>query len=318
MPPRLRFVAQRLVDLLFILVGVSILTFLMIRLVPGDAVQIMLGANVEITPERVEALRAKVGLDRPMAEQYVVWIADLLRGDFGTSLWTGRPVIEEIGAAAVVTVELSVIALLLAVVVAIPLGCLAAYARASWLDVVLRVVTVAGITIPPFWLGIVLLLIVFAVAPGLKTFGYVPFGQDPVTNLQVMALPVLSVALPVIANLVRIVRTAMLDSLGQDYIRTARAKGVGETRVVLVHALRTALIPVVTSIGILTGYLLAGSIVVEKVFTLPGLGRLVVGAIVERNYPLLQTSILLVTATFVAINFLVDLLYTVIDRRIAR
>ena len=179
-------------------------------------------------------------------------------------------------------------------------------------------VTVAGITIPSFWLGIVLLLIVFAVAPGLQTFGYVPFVEDPLGNLQIMALPVLSVALPIVANLVRMVRTAMLDSLGQDYVRTARAKGVGEPRVVLVHALRAALVPVVTSIGILTGYLLAGSIVVEKVFTLPGLGRLVVGAIEERNYPLLQTSILLVTATFVLINFLVDILYTVNDPRIRR
>ncbi len=318
MPAGLRLITQRLIDLLFILFGVSILTFLMIRLIPGDAVQIMLGANAEITPERVEALRAQVGLDRPLVEQYFVWIGDLLTGQFGTSLWTGRPVIEEIGAAAVVTLELSLLALALAIVVAVPLGCLAAYARASWLDVVVRVVTVAGITIPSFWLGIVLLLIVFAVAPGMQTFGYVPFVEDPLGNLQIMALPVLSVALPIVANLVRMVRTAMLDSLGQDYVRTARAKGVGESRVVLVHALRAALVPVVTSIGILTGYLLAGSIVVEKVFTLPGLGRLVVGAIEERNYPLLQTSILLVTATFVLINFLVDILYTVIDPRIRR
>ena len=318
MPAGLRLITQRLIDLLFILFGVSIVTFLMIRLIPGDAVQIMLGANAEITPERIAALRAQVGLDRPMVEQYFVWIGDLLTGQFGTSLWTGRPVIEEIGAAAVVTLELSLLALVLSIVVAVPLGCLAAYARASWLDVVVRVVTVAGITIPSFWLGIVLLLIVFAVAPSLQTFGYVPFVEDPLGNLQIMALPVLSVALPIVANLVRMVRTAMLDSLGQDYIRTARAKGVGESRVVLVHALRAALVPVVTSIGILTGYLLAGSIVVEKVFTLPGLGRLVVGAIEERNYPLLQTSILLVTATFVLINFLVDILYAVIDPRIRR
>ena len=318
MPAGLRLIIQRLIDLLFILFGVSILTFLMIRLIPGDAVQVMLGANAEITPERIEALRAQVGLDRPLVEQYFVWIGDLLTGQFGTSLWTGRPVIEEIGSAAVVTLELSLLALILAIVIAVPLGCLAAYARASWLDVVVRVVTVAGITIPSFWLGIVLLLIVFAVAPGLQTFGYVPFVEDPLGNLQIMALPVLSVALPIVANLVRMVRTAMLDSLGQDYVRTARAKGVGEPGVVLVHALRAALVPVVTSIGILTGYLLAGSIVVEKVFTLPGLGRLVVGAIEERNYPLLQTSILLVTATFVLINFLVDILYTVIDPRIRR
>ena len=166
MPSGLRLVVQRLSDLLFILFGVSVLSFLMIRLVPGDAVQIMLGANAEITPERVEALRAQVGLDRPMVEQYFVWIGDLLTGDFGTSLWTGRPVIEEIGNAAVVTLELSLLALALAVVVAVPLGCLAAYARASWLDVVVRVVTVAGITIPSFWLGIVLLLIVFGLAEG--------------------------------------------------------------------------------------------------------------------------------------------------------
>ena len=318
MPMRVQFFAQRLLDLAIILFGVSIITFLMIRLVPGDAVQIMLGANTEITPERVAALRQQVGLDRPMVEQYLGWIAGLFQGDFGTSLWTGRPVIEEIGAAAVVTVQLSVMALILAIVIAIPLGCLAAYTRASWVDVVLRVVTVAGITIPPFWLGIVLLLVVFAIAPDMRTFGYVPFGEDPWGNLETMLLPVISVALPIVANLVRMVRTAMLDSLGQDYVRTARAKGVGEPTVVFVHALRTALIPVVTSIGILAGYLLAGSIVVEKVFTLPGLGRLVVGAIEERNYPLLQSSILLVTATFVAINLVIDMIYAVIDPRVGR
>jgi peptide/nickel transport system permease protein len=177
-------------------------------------------------------------------------------------------------------------------------------------------VAIAGLTIPSFWLGIVLIILIATYAPGFSSLGYVPFTQDPVGNLQRMVLPALALALPILANLSRLVRSAMLDALGQDYIRTARAKGASERLVVYKHALRNALIPFITSVGIMTGYLLGGAIVVEQVFAIPGLGRLILGAIAERNYPLIQATILVVTVGFVLVNFLVDVLYGLIDPRV--
>ena len=168
---------------------------------------------------------------------------------------------------------------------------------------------------PSFWLGIVLIYLFYNLAPGFQAVGYVPFREDPLGNLSRMLLPTLSLALPILAGLSRILRTAMLDALGQDYVRTARGKGVGEFAVVFRHALRNALIPFVTAVGIIAGYLFGGTIVVEQVFALPGLGRLMVGAIAERNYPLIQAAILLATATFVLVNFVVDLVYVAIDPR---
>jgi peptide/nickel transport system permease protein len=312
----LRLLSQRLLDLLIVLWGVSALVFLMIRFIPGDAVQIMLGANVEITPERMQALYEKIGLHRPMLEQYFRWIGGALVGDFGTSLWTGAPVGEEITARLGVTFELLLLSLGLAVALAIPAGCLMAYVRRSTSDYIVRVITIIGVTIPSFWLGIVLILAAYKLAPGFASLGYVPFFEDPLGNLSRMVLPTISLALPILASLSRIMRSAMLDALGQDYIRTARAKGVSERVVIFRHALRNALIPFVTAVGITAGYLFGGAIIVEQVFALPGLGRLIIGAISERNYPLIQATILLVTSGFVVINFLVDMLYFAIDPRV--
>jgi peptide/nickel transport system permease protein len=311
-----RLLLARLADLLLVLFGVSVVVFLMIRLIPGDAVAIMLGANTEVTPERMAALRARVGLDQPVLVQYGRWAGAALTGDLGTSLWTGRPVAREILDHVGPTLELTFLALTLGAGLSVPLGCLMAQARGKGADVVLRVAAIAGLTIPSFWLGIVLILGVARIAPGFASLGYVPFREDPLGNLQRMALPALALALPILANLSRLVRSAMLDALGQDYVRTARAKGAGETRVVYKHALRNALIPFVTSVGIMAGYLLGGAIVVEQVFAVPGLGRLILGAIAERNYPLIQATILVVTAAFVLLNFAVDLLYLAIDPRV--
>jgi peptide/nickel transport system permease protein len=311
-----RALLNRLTDLAVVLFGVSIIVFLMIRMIPGDAVAIMLGANTEITPDRIAELRARVGLDRPLVEQYLHWASAALRGDFGTSLWTGRPVAGEILVHLGPTVELTLLALTLGAGLAVPLGCVMAQTRGRKADVFMRVGAIAGLTIPSFWLGIVLILVLSQLAPRFASLGYVPFTEDPVGNLQRMILPAVSLGLPILANLSRLVRSAMLDALGQDYIRTARSKGAGERLVVYKHALRNALIPFVTSVGILTGYLLGGAIVVEQVFAIPGLGRLILGAIAERNYPLIQATLLVVTVGFVLVNFLVDLLYIVIDPRV--
>jgi peptide/nickel transport system permease protein len=193
-----------------------------------------------------------------------------------------------------------------------------AISRGSFSEIIIRITAIAGLTIPSFWLGIVSIFLVAKFYPGFIALGYVPFFESPSENLKRMILPVFTLSLPMIANLSRLVRSAMLDALSQHYIRTAKAKGASQFSVVFKHALRNALIPYITSVGVSVGYLLGGSIVIEQVFAIPGLGRLVLGAISERNYPLLQSSILVMTAAFVLINFLVDILYAVIDPRVSK
>jgi len=284
--------------------------------VPGDAVTIMLGANTEVTPERVAELRARLGLDQPLVAQYFHWLTSVLRGDFGLSLWTRRPVLEEIGANIAPTIELTFMALLFGATLALPLGVAMARLRGRAWEIALQISSVVGLTVPSFWLGIMMILALALLAPQLQMLGYVPFLEDPLGNLARLVLPALALALPILANLSRLLRSAMLDVLQQDYIRAARAKGVSERSILYRHALRNALIPYVTSVGIMTGYLLSGAIVVEQVFAIPGIGRLLLGAIAERNYPLLQATILLVTLVFVGMNFAVDLVYALIDPRL--
>lgn len=306
---------SRFAQLVFVVFGVSVLTFLMIRLVPGDAVAIILGDEANVDPARIALLRHQLGLDHSLPVQYFLWLWQMLHGDFGTSVSTGEPVISEIAGRVGVTVELTALGLLLAVVLAIPAGCLMAAFRSSTADYVVRIGSIIGITVPSFWLATMLLYGTSALLPDAQVVGWVPFFDDPWGNLQRMVLPVIALSLPVLAALARTLRAAMLESLRQDYVRTARAKGLDEWHVIFRHALRNALIPFVTQAGILAGYLFGGSVVIEQVFALPGLGRLMVGAIAERNYPLIQAAILLSTTTFVVINFLVDSLYAVIDPR---
>lgn len=313
---RRAFLTNRLIDLVFVLFGVSIVAFLLIRLVPGDAVAIMLGANTEVTPERIAELRARIGLDQPMIVQYAHWIAAVLQGDFGLSLWTKRPVISEIAANLPPTIELALLALIFGSTLALPLGVMMAKMRGRGFEIALQIGSVAGLTVPSFWLGIMMILLLTAITPQLQMLGYVPFFEDPLGNIGRLILPAFALALPILANLSRLVRSAMLDVLQQDFIRAARAKGVSERSILYKHALRNALIPFVTSVGIMTGYLLSGAIVVEQVFAIPGIGRLLLGAIAERNYPLLQATILLVTFVFVGVNFVVDLVYAFIDPRV--
>lgn len=313
-----RFLISRIIDLVVVLFGVSIIVFLMIRLIPGDAVAIMLGANTEITPERMAELERRVGLDKPIPVQYFNWITAAFQGDLGTSLWTGRPVTEEITANMWPTIQLTFMSLCIGTGLSIPLGCFMAEARGKSAEVAVRIGAIAGLTIPSFWLGILAIFLIAKIAPTFPSLGYVPFNEDPVGNMQRMLLPATALALPMLAELSRLVRSAMLDALGQDYIRTAKAKGASRNLIIYKHALRNALIPFITSVGVSAGYLLGGTIVIEQVFAIPGLGRLVLGAISERNYPLVQATILVLTATFVVVNFLVDLLYAKIDPRVSR
>jgi len=314
----MRFLAHRFIDLAFVLFGISIFVFLMIRLIPGDAVAVMLGANTEITPERVAQLERRLGLDKPIFEQYIFWIGNVLKGDLGTSIWTGRPVAQEIAANFWPTIELTLLSVFFGSVFAIPIGCFMAEARGKFSEIIVRTLAIAGLTVPSFWLGIVAIYITATLLPSVSFLGYVPFWENPFENLKRMILPVLALSLPMLANLSRLIRSAMLDAVKQEYIRTAVAKGAARRRVVYVHALRNALIPFTTAVGVSIGYLLGGAIVIEQVFAIPGLGQLVLGAIAERNYPLVQSSILVLTLIFVLVNFLVDILYAIIDPRVTQ
>lgn len=311
-----QYTLRRLLDLVFVLLGVSVLVFLMVRFIPGDAVAIMLGANTDITPERVDALRRQIGLDLPVYEQYWNWLTSALRGDLGTSIWTGTPVSQEILARLPATFEITFLALVLALILSFPLGVLAARARGTSGDVVVRVIAIIGLTLPSFWVGVLLLYFFSIYLPAWPAIGYVPFTSDPWGNLARVALPTVAVSLPMVAGLTRILRSSLLEVLSSDYVRTARAKGVGERGMLYKHALRNAMIPMVTVIGVQLGYLLSGVVVIEQVFAIPGVGRLMVGAINERNYPLLQGVVLIVTGVFVLINLLVDLTYAWIDPRV--
>jgi peptide/nickel transport system permease protein len=310
-----RVLLRRGGDLLFVSFGVSVVSFLMIRLIPGDAVQLMLGANAEVTQAQIDALRHDLGLDQSFVRQYIGWLGRLLHGDFGNSLSTGRPVLTEIAAAAGVTVELTVLGLAAALLLSIPLGCAMAALRSPAASLAMRLLSIVGITVPSFWLGIMLLYGVSELAPGWTVVGWRDLTADPAGNLRRVLLPATSIALPVVASLARVLRAAMSDALHQDYVRTARAKGLPEHVVLLRHALRNALIPFVTQAGIMAGYLFAGSVVVEQVFALPGMGRLMVGAIADRDYALVQAAIMLATLVFVCVNMAVDLLYAALDPR---
>jgi peptide/nickel transport system permease protein len=299
-----------------VLFGVSILIFLMLRLIPGDAVMIMLGANTDITPERVEALRRSLGLHLPWYQQYLQWLAGVVQGDLGRSIWTGRPVLEEIVGRLPVTLQLSGLALGVALLLAFPIGILSASLRGSFAEVSIRLLAILGLTLPSFWVGVLLLYGASIYLPQWPTIGYVPFAEDPRGNLARLVLPVVAVSLPMIAGLSRILRSSLLEVLSLDYVRTGKAKGLSRRVLLYKHALRNALIPVVTVIGVQTGYLLSGVVVIEQVFAIPGIGRLIIGAISERNYPLVQGVILVITAFFVIINMLVDFAYAWIDPRV--
>ncbi len=309
---------KRGLELLTIAFGVSVLTFLMIHLIPGDAVQDMLGANAETSPAQIGALRQKLGLDQPLLLQYLHWAASALRGDLGTSIWTGTPVLAEIAPRLGVTFELTLLALAVAAGLAIPLGCLIATASTGWASALTRLLSIVGLTMPSFWLGTMLLYAVAALLPDADLLGWVPFADDPAGHVRRLILPVIALALPAMAAFARVLRAAMIEVLRQDYIRTAHAKGLAKPAVVLIHALRNALLPFLTSVGIMAGYLFGGSVVIEQVFAIPGLGRLMLGAIAERNYPLVQASILLATLIFVCVNALVDILYAAADPRLRR
>ena len=311
-----RYLAGRLLLLVPVLVGVSIVIFLVLHLSPGDPAEIMLGSQA--TREDLARLRADMGLTEPLPVQYVHWLHHVLRGDLGRSLWMKRPVLPEVLGRLRATLLLTGTALVLSTVGGVALGVASARWPRSLLDRLSAVASLFGASMPSFWLGIVL-MVIFALRLGwLPASGmFAPYGGGGPLDLALhLALPALTLAAASVTIIARLTRSTMLDTLGQDYVRTARAKGVGEGGVVLRHGLKNALIPIVTVVGVQAGYLLGGAVLTETVFAWPGVGTLMVQGILARDFPLVQGCVLVVALAFALINLGVDLLYAWLDPRI--
>ena len=311
-----RYVARRLLLLVPVLVGVSIVIFMVLHLTPGDPAEVMLGSQA--TREDLERLRADLGLNEPLHVQYARWVAHVARGDLGRSLWMKRPVLNEVLGRLQATLVLTGAALVLSTAVGIVLGVASAARPNSVLDRLSAVASLFGASMPVFWLGIVL-MVIFALWLGwLPASGmYAPYGGGDLRDLLAhLALPAVTLAAASVTIIARLTRSTMLDILGQDYIRTARAKGLVERGVVLRHGLKNALVPIVTVVGVQAGYLLGGAVLTETVFAWPGVGTLMVQGILARDFPLVQGCVLVVALSFVLVNLAVDLLYAWLDPRI--
>jgi len=311
-----RFLARRLLHLGPVLLGVSVIVFLVLHLAPGDPAEIMLGANAN--REDLERLRTQLGLDQPLHVQYVTWIGHVARGDLGRSLWMKRPVLGEVLERFKATLLLTGTALFLSTVGGIALGIASARRANSLLDRLSAVASLFGASMPTFWLGIVLMVIFSLWLGWLPASGmYAPYGGGgPRDLLAHLVLPAITLAAASITIIARLTRAAMLEILGQDYVRTARAKGLAERPVVWRHALKNALIPIVTVVGVQAGYLLGGAVLTETVFAWPGVGTLVVQGILARDIPLVQGGVLVIALSFVLVNLAVDTLYAWLDPRI--
>jgi peptide/nickel transport system permease protein len=300
------------------MIGISIIIFMMVRLLPGDIVAVLAGADVGSDPELIQQAREQLGLTGSYPEQYWRWISGVLQGDLGDSLRNTEPVSTVLLDALPITAELVFLGLLIATVIGVPLGVLSAVKRDSKHDFAARIGGLIGVSIPSFWLATLLLLFTSRVFGWVPPLNYVPIYEDPIANLSQFILPAIAISVFTLAIVMRMVRATMLEVLGQDYVRTARAKGVKRKVVISKHALRNSLIPVVTVVGFEIGILMGGSAIVEIIFGLPGLGNTLINAIFNRDYPVVQGATMLLAFIFIFANLLVDLLYGVLDPRISQ
>ena len=316
-----QYVLRRVLASIPTLVLFSLLIAGLIRLVPGDVVEARLagGGGMDggsLSEETIQALREDLGLDRSFPEQYIDWVTHAIRGDLGVSMWTYQGVTTAIFQRARLSVQLALMAMGIALVIAIPLGVLSAIKQDSWLDYVARLFAVAGLSIPDFWIATMVLLALSLYIGWLPEFGYFPPWEEPWKNFQALIFPALIIGYRYSAISARMTRSAMLEVLRQDYVRTARAKGLTDRVVITRHALRNALIPVVTIMASQLSHLIGGLVVVETIFSLPGMGRLVLDSVISRDYPVVQGAVMMIAVVFVLANLLVDLSYAVIDPRI--
>ncbi len=309
-----RYLLLRVLGVIPTLLGITILVFGITYLIPGDPALIIAGTDA--SPEVIDQLRRRWGLDQPVWVRYGIWFGNILQGNLGESYFSRQTVVQLVGNALPVTLELAILSLLVAVVIAVPAGILSAVKVGSWFDVAAAAVSFVGLSIPGFWLGIMLIYVFGVYFQILPAGGFTPLERGLVANLQSMILPAIALGTFASTQLMRYLRASLLDVLNADYIRTARAKGVREWAVLVRHAVRNALIPFTTVLGVQMGYLLGGTVIIESVFALPGMGRLVLTAILNRDYQVATGIILLIAAAFVLINLVVDLLYPVLDPRV--
>jgi peptide/nickel transport system permease protein len=312
-----KYIVKRLLLMIPTLLGVAVLIFFLMRVVPGDIVEMRFaGESAFAQKENLDKERARLGLDRPLWEQFVTWMLGIVRLDFGTSMWTGSPIIEEIKLRAALSFQLAVMATVIAVVLAIPLGVIAALKQDTWVDYGVRIFSIAGLATPSFWLGIVFILLLLIVFKWLPPMVYTPFWVNPWQNMLQLIWPALAVGYRYSAVATRMTRSAMLEVLREDYIRTARAKGLWQKLILSRHALKNAMLPVLAVVALEFAFLMGGLVVTEQVFNLNGLGMLFVESVARRDYTLTQALVMLVAFVFIFVNFTVDLMYAWLDPRI--
>ena len=312
------YIVKRLLAMIPTLLGVAVLIFVLLRIVPGDVVEARFLAQGSqfVSQDLMNEERAKLGLDKPMWQQFTTWIAGFARFDFGVSMWTGGSISEEIKLRFALSLQLAIMASTIATLLAIPLGILAAVKQDTWIDYTVRIFSIAGLATPSFWLGILMILVMLTVFKWIPPMVFTPFWVDPWLNLQQLIWPALAVGYRYSAVGTRMMRSAMLEVLREDYIRTARAKGLWLKLILARHALKNAILPVLTIISLEFAFLLGGLVVTEQVFNLNGLGMLFVEAIARRDYTLTQALVMLVACTFLFVNFFVDIAYAWLDPRI--
>lgn len=310
----LQLVVQRLLSLFPVLLAISFVTFLLMAIIPGDPAVVMLGADAP--PEALARLRTQLGLDRPFFERFAWWVANAVQGDLGQSLYHRRDVVTMLLERFPVTLMICVFASVISVVIGIFAGVISALQRNRFTDHATRVLSLVALSIPEFWLGLLLILVFSVQTRIFPLTGYVPLTEDFFSSLRFFVLPSVALGLTLAGFLTRLTRSSMLEALSQDYVRTARSKGLRRRAVVLRHALATGLLPLVTVIGLNFGRLLGGAVVIESVFNLPGVGRLTVLAITQRDFPVVQAAVLYVAALYTVINLLTDLSYALLDPRV--
>lgn len=313
----LTYTLKRLLLTIPTLVGVAVLVFFMLRIVPGDIVEVKLrGDGGNVTQEVIEQERKRLGLDRPLLVQFGDYMLGLAKFDLGISMWTERPVIEEILIRLELSLEVAILATIFATIISIPLGTAAALFRNTWIDYVVRIITIGGLSIPSFWFGMIIILSLLSLFNWLPPITFTPIYVDPVANLSQLIWPALAVGYRYCAVTARMIRSSLLEVLAEDYIRTARAKGVYEKLVVSRHALRNALLPAITVMGLEFAFLIGGLVVTEQVFNLNGIGQLFVQSVSRNDFMLIQGMVIMIAGFYVIINLVVDLLYAVFDPRI--
>lgn len=311
------YILKRLLVSIPTILGISIVIFLIMHLIPGDTISAQIGTQYKLTEAQAQALREYYGLDKSLPEQYFSWLGNALRGNFGLSVRAGTPVLKEILGRLPLTFELTILAMLIALIIGLPIGVLSAVKRDSIIDLFGRVLSLIGMSLPNFWMG-TLIIFVLSVYLGIlpNSGNYVEFFVDPKTNLSQMIYPALTLGFAFSAAVMRTVRSSLLEELNKDYAQTARAKGNLESRVIFIHCLRNTLIPIITLVGFQMGYLFGGAVIIEDVFAMPGMGRLLLSAISQRDYALAQGTIVFIAIIFVLVNLITDVAYGFVNPRI--